>query len=133
MQDIIIRVFEFGTSTELVFNYALYKRDLTKSYRPDAQIVPGDLALWPNSQVDVNHVLFSNDTDSVSPLTINDLDEDISYYIVIWKDNYITLDKEFYVASSIRYKEDGITLIGDYPSQMPFYLQRISSNAKVFI
>lgn len=130
-------VYEFGTTSNINFNYKIYRRDNTKSYRPGEKQVPTeDLTVWPNSPpVDINHILVESGLNVSSPKSIT-LDEDDSYYIMVWKSSYTSAERRFYIPSSTSYNYDS-TLIGDFPADLYFEIQPISSaasnNAEVFV
>ncbi len=127
-QNIIFYIKDFESNNDINFNYRIYKRDPSKSYRPgEAQTVPYNLKLFPNSPpVDSDHILIEENLDISSPHTIP-LEEDESYYIMVWKDGYIHENKNFYVAIN-----DGINT-GNFPGNIIFNLRRLSSNASLFV
>lgn len=126
-------VYEFGTTNHIDFDYKIYKRDSTKSYRSDEKQIPAeDLNVWPNSPpVDVNHIFVESNLAVDSPYEVT-LDDDESYYIIVWKDYYNSVEKRFYVADPNDYKADA-TNVGSFPNDLYFELRKMSSNAEVFV
>jgi hypothetical protein len=136
-QNINLIVYEFNTINHLKFNYKIYSRDVTKSYRQgERQYLPGDLYLWPNTPpVDINHLSYSSGTDIQSPFTVS-FNEDDSYYILVWKDNYSTDERRFYVPSPTFHNPDG-SFIGNFPSDLYFQISPVATtaadNARIFV
>lgn len=99
-QTFDIYVYDFESNTLLDnFNYKLYKRDSTISYRQgEKQIPPWDCGLWPNNPVNINHDLIDDMTNVTSPHTLT-LTDNETYYIIIWKDCYETKELQFYIAN----------------------------------
>lgn len=134
MQDINIYVRDFSeNSTPLSlldkFNFKLYKRDGAKSYREgEKQSIPYDLNVFPNSPpVDSDHIFVEIQKDVSNPYTIS-VDDEESYLIIIWADNYLPQEKRFYV-----HKNDGINT-GDFPGDIYIDLvPYIPNNASLFI
>ena len=122
-QSVDIIVYEFGTTTLLDFNYKLYRRDSSKSYRPSEKTnIPFNLDILPNSPpVDIDHILVTSMTSVTPPHTLS-LDEDRDYYIVIWKDSYIQEWRRFYVADP-----DAVNVFS-FPNDIYFELKRIETN-----
>jgi len=126
-------VYDFGTTTHVNFNYKIYKRNDSKSYRPDEKQIPAeDLNVWPNSPpVDVDHTFVESDTDVSSPHSVT-LDEDESYYIIVWKLDYDAVEKRFYIADSTDYDATA-SPVGGFPNDLYFELRKVCSNAGVFV
>lgn len=128
-QSVDVIVYEFGTVDLLDFNYKLYKRDSSKSYRPSEKTgIPFNLGILPNSPpVDVDHTFVESMTDVTSPHTLS-LDEDEDYYITIWKDCYIQEWRRFYVAAP-----DAVNIFS-FPNDIYFELRKMqASNASIFV
>lgn len=122
--DIYVVDFESGTSLDN-FNYKLYKRDTIQSYRQgEKQVPPWDCALWPNSPVNINHDLIDEMTGVNPPYTLS-LEDDETYYIIVWKDCYETKELQFYIAKDYW---------GDFPD-MYFPLRPMDStgNERIFV
>lgn len=120
-QNITFNVYEFDTVNHITFNYKLYKRTTALSYRQgEQQHIPEDLNVWPNNPVDISHTLIYSANNVHSPNIVS-LVENETYFIKIWKNGYVPLEKQFFIADSADYNYDE-SLVGNYPSTITIEL-----------